>query len=197
MDQFYVESGYIDDGYFTYIAVPSVELTSDYQIQSQVNVVSTATVTWTTHCELASQPSVIYGVYASLQCNYDLSSTAYIDGTSVILETLITLSLQGARIIQASVNLEVNNSISSDCTRLRTNESQLSTINTIETIPTKNSGNRAELSTTVTLATIGYQIVQASANLSAVYSITSTEGLPSIHYVYTIPAENRIYMVRD
>lgn len=91
MDQLYVEEGYIDSGYFTYIADASANLNSNFTISvipDSINGITNLLVT------------------TSLSCTPTVNRS-----TQIHLDTIVTLNEQAVKITQSSSNLNVSASI--------------------------------------------------------------------------------------
>lgn len=234
MDQFYVDAGYVDDNYFTYIADANVQLVSDYNISGSNNRVRSSSVQYTSNFTISIYPEYGNVISVLLLSDYQLSNTPTVNrSTTIALDTIVTLSLQAGKIVDVPVNLSANYTFNANIT-LKVDLKSTNTINIVPEIARDNTIqllsdytstiDNIRLRSTTDILPSDYTInitnnVEKNVSVHYVssyssnitsnrlrdtnipfvsnYTLLSIAGKPVIKYVYIIPYEERVWIVKD
>lgn len=214
-DLLYVDSGYNDSSYFTYIAVADSTLNSSYTI----NVI----------------PDKIFGI-TILQSNFTISATPTVNrSTQITLDTIITLNEQAVTAKTSSSNLNASYSETSIVNAKLSGSSNLNSLYNINANVNTTKSSSSSLTSQYSLYDVGNIKTGTSAllidsatltanvntnkygtcNLNSNYNLTSSSSsvkfgeihlnsiftiyeyaiVPSFQYVYKISAESREYKI--
>lgn len=218
MDQFYVESGYVNDGYIVYIADANVGLVSNVQlagnesairstmidlaVDNQITINSNRIVEANANFIVEFGLSATYGGFTTaivnLTSDLNITATPVVNrSTTMALDTIVTLSIQAQVLKPQSVQLETNFVESSTPNRTRDTSSVLGASVTLEANAERIASTSLSLNAAFTQVSTNNRIREQSANFTSNFTIRSVVGLPTIKYVYIIPYESRVYIIKD
>lgn len=153
MDQTYVVDGYIDNGYFTIIAMPNVSLVSDYTITANDNRLRNTST--------------------QLNSNFtEIGNNTRLRDVTTQLTSTFDDTVNNTRLRNATISLNSNYTLLSKIVTSGNVIQLLSNFNLSNT-PTVNRSTNIALNTILTLSLQSVRIVEVSVNLQTNYTLKS------------------------